>query len=444
MSNTKITVVIPSLNVAPYIRQCMDSVLDQTLDNIEVFVVDANSTDGTHEILAEYAAKDSRVMLFDDIKKSTGYAKNVGIEQGHGKYYAVVEADDYIEPTMFEDMVKIAEETGAEIVKGNYNNFICENNVQRNFYGTISPFPEDYNKITNPKKDNHSFIWGMFEWLGIYRMDFLREHKIRHNETKGAAYQDTGFWFLTFAYANKIYLTDKAYYNYRRDNPFSSMKNTGNVFGICNEYEYIAGCLDEDKETTERTKPAWYRGFFYDNCIACNRLNDEGRVQLAGRMHEVMLQGKSERMLHRTLYSDEEWENLERLLTSPDEFLNKRFIGEQEIKRNREKLICEIAGNSELIIFGAGWYGLNLQYVLEHLGVTITALADNDEAKWGKVLNNTRILSLDECMKLYPNALYFVANKYHSDEIVTGLLDAGVEEKKIKTWRLEQLTDTVV
>ena len=444
MRNTKVTVIIPSLNVAPYIRQCMDSVLNQTLKDLEVFVVDANSTDGTHEILEEYAKKDSRITLFDDIKKSTGYAKNIGIHQGRGKYYAVVEADDYIEPAMFEDMVTIAEDTNADIVKGNYNNFISEDNVQRNFRGTISPFPDDYNKITNPQIDNHSFIWGMFEWLGIYRMDFLKKYDIRHNESKGAAYQDTGFWFLTFAYANKIYLIDKAYYNYRRDNPFSSMKSTGNVFGICNEYDYIANCLEKDNKTAERTLPAWYRGFFYDNCVACSRLKNEDRKKLADRMHETMLIGRNEGKLDRTLYSDDQWEDLERLLASPEEFLDKRFLGEKQRKQNWEKLLRELDGEAGLIIFGAGWYGLNLQYLLEHMGVKISAFADNDESKWGLIQNGARILSLDECLQAYPEALYFVANKYHSREIVDDLLGAGVKEDKIKTWRLEQLTDAVV
>ena len=65
----KVSVVIPSLNVAGYVRECLDSVLGQTLSDIEVLVVDAASTDGTHEIIEEYALKDSRVTLLDDVKK---------------------------------------------------------------------------------------------------------------------------------------------------------------------------------------------------------------------------------------------------------------------------------------------------------------------------------------------------------------------------------------
>ena len=70
----KVSVIMPSFNVAPYIRECMDSVLAQTLTDIEVIVADADSTDGTREILEEYARRDSRVTILTDDKKSSGYA----------------------------------------------------------------------------------------------------------------------------------------------------------------------------------------------------------------------------------------------------------------------------------------------------------------------------------------------------------------------------------
>ena len=88
--NPKVTIILPTLNMEPYIRQSMDSVLNQTLKEIEVFVVDASSTDRTRDIVEEYAQKDPRVSLLEDIKKSTGYAKNIGIERSSAPYVAIV------------------------------------------------------------------------------------------------------------------------------------------------------------------------------------------------------------------------------------------------------------------------------------------------------------------------------------------------------------------
>ena len=93
----KVSIIMPSLNVRDYIEKCLDSVLGQTLQDIEVICVDADSTDGTHEILERYAKKDSRVRLLRDDQHSTGYAKNLGIDMARGEYVGIVEPDDYTE-----------------------------------------------------------------------------------------------------------------------------------------------------------------------------------------------------------------------------------------------------------------------------------------------------------------------------------------------------------
>ena len=345
---------------------------------------------------------------------------------------------------MLENMVHIAEETGADIVKGNYNNFVGMGEERRDFYSTVSPYPDDYEKLTDPKMDNHCFTWGMSEWLGIYRMDFLREYNIRHNETKGAAFQDTGFWFLSFAYANKIYLTNRYYYNYRRDNPYSSMRSSGNVYGICIEYDYIKGCIGEDEDTMKRVYSAWYRGFFYDNCVACNRLNDTNRHELIGRMRKTRLEGDAEGKIDRRLYSADEWDDLQLLLKSGDEFLKKKYPDKNIQEENRKILINVIKAHEETVIFGAGWYGCNLQFLLENLNIKIAAFADNDAKKWGSRRNSLEILSLEECERRFRDAIYLIANKDHSSDIYNGLLEKGISTERIKICRLETLTDSIV
>lgn len=80
----KISVIMPSLNVAPYIRECMDSVICQTLNDLEILCIDAGSTDGTREVLEEYAGKDARIRLIESDKKSYGYQMNLGLEAAAG------------------------------------------------------------------------------------------------------------------------------------------------------------------------------------------------------------------------------------------------------------------------------------------------------------------------------------------------------------------------
>ena len=225
-----VTIIIPILNVQPYIRECLDSVVDQTLTDIEVFLVDAGSTDGTREILEEYVAKDKRFILLEDTAHSTGYAKNLGIKLAKGKYVAIVESDDYIASDMIEKLYCTAEQYELDIVKGNYRSFLGKRESRLFVDKAISLNQEDYGKIINPQSDNRFFGWDMYTWTGLYKKSFLYKYHILHNESKGAAFQDVGFWFQTFCYARRVYLMRDYFYHYRRDNPNASVKNSNRTF----------------------------------------------------------------------------------------------------------------------------------------------------------------------------------------------------------------------
>ena len=100
----KVSVIMPSLNVVQYIQECMESVVRQTLSDIEIICVDAGSTDGTLEILQEFAKKDQRISIIVSDKKSYGYQMNLGLKAAKGEYIGIVETDDFIEPNMYEDL----------------------------------------------------------------------------------------------------------------------------------------------------------------------------------------------------------------------------------------------------------------------------------------------------------------------------------------------------
>ena len=100
--NKKVSVILPSLNAADSIEKCLQSILNQTLKEIEILCVDAGSTDGTCELLEKYAEADPRIRIVHSEQKSYGYQVNLGIELSQGKYIGIVESDDYIEKDMYE------------------------------------------------------------------------------------------------------------------------------------------------------------------------------------------------------------------------------------------------------------------------------------------------------------------------------------------------------
>ena len=102
-----VSVILPSLNVKPFIEECVESVINQTLENIEIICVDAGSDDGTLEILEDYANKDSRIKILRSDKRSYGHQMNLGIAAAEGEYVGILETDDYVEEDMYESLYEL-------------------------------------------------------------------------------------------------------------------------------------------------------------------------------------------------------------------------------------------------------------------------------------------------------------------------------------------------
>ncbi|EAI5595240.1 glycosyltransferase family 2 protein, partial [Campylobacter jejuni] len=149
----KVSIVVPSLNSISYIRECIDSILNQTLKDIEILCIDANSTDGTLEVLKNYEKKDKRLRVIISDKKSYGYQMNLGIKEAKGEYLGIVESDDYIKTNMYERLYEIAKKNDCEVVKGDF--YILESNKGK--YSKITPIDFLYNQIISFKTHPNMF-----------------------------------------------------------------------------------------------------------------------------------------------------------------------------------------------------------------------------------------------------------------------------------------------
>lgn len=438
----KVTIVIPVLNVRPYIEECLDSVVNQTLTDIEIFCVDAGSTDGTLEIEQEYARKDSRITILDDSAHSTGYAKNLGFQLAHSKYVAIVESDDYIALDMMEKLYDTAEKYELDMVKGNYRSFLGEGESRLFADKAVSLNREDYGKVINPQSDNRFFGWDMYTWTGLYRKSFLDTYHIRHNESKGAAFQDVGFWFQTFCYAERVYLMTDYFYHYRRDNPNASVKNPNRTFIMCDEYKFVKDVISKDEQTWNRVLPAYYHELFRSYFVTYERLAEQLKPDFAKRFYMEMREGYEQGHVHRELFDSYELAYLDVLLESKQEFMDRLADQKQSAGQKRQELYERIKDHENCIIFSAGSHGSNLQIMLkQYFDKDVTAFCDNSPEKNGKFINGVRIFSLDEAMQNYPDAVYLIANKKYGAEICKQLSHSGVEEARIIHCRVEELID---
>ncbi|MCI8400780.1 MAG: glycosyltransferase [Lachnospiraceae bacterium] len=427
----KVSIIVPTYNVAPYIRECMDSLIHQTLKEIEILCVDAASGDGTREILEEYARQDPRVRILEDEKHSTGYAKNLGVEQAQGPYIGIVESDDYVAPDMFERLYHCAVRYDTDLVKANYRAF-TGNGAERIFaLKAISLDRRDYGHVVDLQESGRYFGWDMYTWTGIYKKSFLREFGIRHNETPGAAFQDVGFWLQVFACARTAYLIPDYLYHYRRDNPYSSVHQSDKVREMPGEYRFGMERIAAGPGLTERTLAGICRGMYRSYECSYELLAQRYRNEFAETFHQDMRKAYENGALCQELFTEEEWPGVLAVVDSPQAYETYQKEKEHDKEKNRQALCRAVDGREKNIIFGAGSDGTNLlAWLRAHNRDKTEAFCDNAETKWGASLNGIPVISPSELTEK-AGRLVIVASKLYSREIREQLTGLGVEAERI-------------
>jgi len=282
----KISIILPSFNVKSFIEECIGSVTNQSLKDIEIICVDAGSTDGTLEILEKYALKDSRIKIFHSDKKSYGHQMNLGIKNSNGEYIGIVETDDFIDEKMYETLYDLTDNGETDISKVNFFHF--------NDSDPLSPeFRADRTKKKLPKGkftvfDNANILDGHPSiWAAIYKKDFLIKNNIKFMEAPGGGWVDNPFLFETILNAKSITYKDHAFYYYREFNPNSSTNNmkdlTLPMIRMLNNLDVIDkyNCKDKNILIALYTRIFWH----VDDII--KKSDDELSFEVLKYIHEV-------------------------------------------------------------------------------------------------------------------------------------------------------------
>lgn len=305
MKNPKISILVPCCNVEKYLRQCLDSVVNQTLKDMEIIVINDGSTDGTLNIIKEYAARDKRIRVLDKPNEGYGKSMNRGLDMATGKYIGIVESDDWVDNDMFEQLVKIADDMGVDVVKSDFYEYTTTGGEKSKKSNALPH--DDTGRIIKPECDMAIFRVQPSIWSAIYRRDFLVENDIRFLESPGASYQDTGFNFKVWAMAKSAYLTDNAYLHYRCDNANSSVKSSGKIFCVCDEWDEVERYLglrpDMQRKYAKLVPQVKLCGYLWN----ANRLVDDARAQFAKRFQADFMEYIRRGDFSRDLFDDKGW-----------------------------------------------------------------------------------------------------------------------------------------
>lgn len=163
----------------------------------------------------------------------------------------------------------------------------------------------------------------MNTWTGIYKKEFLNKYQIRHNESLGASFQDTSFWFLTLAFASRIIFTDTAFYLNRRDNPNSSVYNSNKVYAFCDVYDFIYQKIKPHLEIFNNVL-GLYQFYRYKHYMsALNRSSEESCKEFIFRFKDDFYKSKMNGELDLTCFNNGGKSTLERILKDPYKFINE-------------------------------------------------------------------------------------------------------------------------
>lgn len=212
----RVSVIIPIYNAEAFLRQCLDSVVNQTLKDIEVICVDDGSTDGSVGILREYAARDSRVRLIRQKNAGAGAARNQGLREAVGEYLSFLDSDDFFEPDMLEKAVEAAERYSADYVVFNSDQYHMDKNefvpvpwvaVKKD----MPPYmPFHYRQLTG----NIFLSFVGWAWDKLYRRDFVEKQRLYFQEQRTT--NDMLFVFSALVTAKRIAYVDEVLAHQRR------------------------------------------------------------------------------------------------------------------------------------------------------------------------------------------------------------------------------------
>lgn len=328
----KVSIILPIYNVSQYLRECLDSVVRQTLEEIEIICVNDGSTDDSLDIINEYAAKDSRIVVITGPNGGYGKAMNKGVDRATGEYVGIVEPDDYVALTMFEDLYQEAKEQNLDFIKADFYRFGRNEHGDMDMrYVLLDSTKERYGEVLYPNQDPSLIKFTMNTWSGIYRRGFLEEHHIRHHETPGAAFQDNGFFFQTTIYAERAMIINRPYYRNRRDNPNSSVNNKEKVYCVNAEYDFIRDILMKDREIWERFKYMYSWKKFHNYLFTIQRIGEQFKKEYIQRMSVEFMRAQQQGEFVRDIFTDLEWKKMTLILNSPEEFY-KEYVEKKATK----------------------------------------------------------------------------------------------------------------
>ncbi|MGI6078424.1 MAG: glycosyltransferase [Fastidiosipilaceae bacterium] len=281
MENKKIlvSILVPVYNTEEYLRQCLDSLINQTLKDIEIICVNDGSTDNSPKILNEYAQKDGRVKIVNKSNGGLPSARNAGIDVARGEYVGFVDSDDYVEPNMFKKLYTTAKQHNSEVVVCGAKAIPENPEPSQWIKDTLSPHRVVYKKLSHralfEERGARPFLW-----RNLIKLDLLNRHYFRLKEDIILG-EDQAFQFRVFPKAKGIsFIPDKLYvYRWCRPGSIMSKNETAGLKRkVYSHVKLVKHIFEELKKTDDikimrKELLRWSSEFIYGDFIGLSKFD---------------------------------------------------------------------------------------------------------------------------------------------------------------------------
>lgn len=282
----KVSIIVPIYNVEKYLDRCIQSLVNQTLNDIEIILVDDGSPDNCPSMCDEYAQKDNRIKVIHKQNAGLGYARNSGLEIATGKYVAFVDSDDYVDTSMYEALYKRAETINVDVVYCGFNTEVSKNkwreskevNKDQLWEGNnVKEFM--YNMIASGKGVRQERLYQMSVWHAIYRRDIIINHNILFPSERDVVSEDIPFQVDFLKNANKVlYLNAHFYYYCLNETSLSSTFKKEKFYGYNKLRECLLSKINETeyRQRVNRLYIGYCRSYCFD--LLSSNIEDKNKL----------------------------------------------------------------------------------------------------------------------------------------------------------------------
>lgn len=387
----KVSVIIPVYNLELYLETCLNSIVSQSLADLEIICVDDGSTDNSADIISNYCKKDERIKaVFCKKNNGQAYARNLGLNLAKGEYIYFVDGDDLLKECSLKYLYDVASKEKLDAVTFN-TDVIYDNEDLRKLYPYRGKRKNCYLGIMNGKdffiKSQENYDWVPTVWRYLWNRKFLMEHGL-YFYAAAAPHEDGLFLFCTMWKIRRIRCLDKSFYVYRRRNGSimtggMTMRRIKGRFVSFVEQLYFLRSQQEDMEDTFRKKLDRY----FQNTIHDIRLYIKKYIWAGYNPSSIVFDD----IFHEILYNV---------------FLNDRF---QLLSSSFKSYAREQLLKREVIVYGDGDVGRQTRDWLAVMGVDDPWIAISMVGDAGKY-HSKKVYQIEELKCIKDTSIVLIAS----------------------------------